>query len=113
MVEDIKYKVRDNGDGTRDVMYISLHVCKMEWPKMMDVYHDRREVEDTEARNYSAVVPYQEPLGKTHERIYHTLIKDETTAYGASDTIMYCSKVPHKTGRGASHIFTPAVLSAF
>ena len=55
-METVKYLVHENGDGTKDVTYISRHVCELSWPQMMDVYWDKRLTMDTKARDYEAKV---------------------------------------------------------
>ena len=60
VLEDVKYLETDNGNGTKDISYISRHVCKRTWPQMMDVYHDRRIHQDVVARTYFANMPHEE-----------------------------------------------------
>eukprot|EP00928_Gymnodinium_smaydae_P057677 TRINITY_DN40897_c0_g1_i1.p1 TRINITY_DN40897_c0_g1~~TRINITY_DN40897_c0_g1_i1.p1 ORF type:complete len:326 (-),score=40.85 TRINITY_DN40897_c0_g1_i1:119-1030(-) len=95
-LEDVKYHVINNGDGTKDVIYISLHVCTLEWAKMMDVYFDERLTMDCPARgDYQAKVHYEEDDG-SHKRIYHTLVKNvNCNGLDRSDLLQYCEKFKH------------------
>jgi len=107
-LEDVKYIVHDNGDGSRDVTYISRHVCKdFTWPQMMDVYWDNRATLDTKARSYQGRLIY----GEQDKGVYHTwLDKNIDTCWNnpekldRKDILQYGEKFLHKSPHGLGEV---------
>jgi len=109
VLEDVKYLETDNGNGTKDISYISRHVCKRTWPQMMDVYHDRRIHQDVVARTYFANMPHEED----DKHIYHTWLDEHVKVHDyklqlggtdRKDTIHYAEKFKHESPHGHGEV---------
>eukprot|EP00656_Telonema_subtile_P046089 TRINITY_DN52420_c0_g1_i1.p2 TRINITY_DN52420_c0_g1~~TRINITY_DN52420_c0_g1_i1.p2 ORF type:complete len:335 (+),score=59.85 TRINITY_DN52420_c0_g1_i1:204-1208(+) len=105
-LENVHYIQTDNADGTKDVTYISRHVCDMEWPKMMDVYWDEREKQDTAARGYVGKTRFQDE----DRMIYHTWLDQNVESSWQSggldrkDLLQYGEKFFHTSPHGDGEV---------